>query len=200
MCGAWLGAAVCELWPVQVHAMPHQCVLAIIADLIGSLPGLASELVQGGVLRELMRLVRHPVLGHPDGDDITVEEHSGAYAAEVLSGHDTAKETCDAILAQNHTVFMTQMVDVLRVSARQLPQVRPRLLIAPGVAASAWSMRVPAMASEPLSCQVRTPSPLPHVCASAVELFSNCSLVIFKGLHRVAGCSRQPQAAMWVRR
>ena len=131
----------------------------------------------------------------------------------MLSGHDTAKETCEAILAQDHTVSMTQMVDVLRVFARQLPQVRPRLasaavqpargvhtLIAPGVAASAWSMRVPAMASEPLPCRVRIPSPLLQVSASAMELFSNCSLVIFKGLHKVAGCSRQIQPAMWVRR
>lgn len=210
MCGAWLGAAVCELWPMQMDVLPHQRVLAVIADLIGSLPGLASDLVQGGVLRELIRLVRHPVFGCRDGDDNMAEEHSDDSAAEQFSGDNMAKETCDAILAQDHTVFMKQMVDVLRVFARQLPQVRPQPASAAvqpcmrctypdstRVAVSAWSMRVPAMASEPLSCQVRI---LPQACAWAVELFSICSLVIFRGLHKVAGCSRQHHPAPWVRR
>ena len=166
---------------MQMDVLPHQRVLAVIADLIGSLPGLASELVQGGVLRELIRLVRHPVFGCCDGDDNMAEEHSDSNAAEELSGDNIAKENCDVILAQFHTDFMKQMVNVLRVFARQLPQVRPQFASAavqPGmrctypdstrVAASAWSIQAPAMASEPLLCQFRIPSPSTCIGRGAV--------------------------------
>ena len=157
---------------MQMDVLPHQRVLAVIADLIGRVPGLAPDLVQGGVLRELIRLVRHPVFGCGNGDDNMAEEHSDSNAAEELSSDNLAKENCDVILAQFHTDFMKQMVDVLRAFARQLPQVRPRLpsaAVQPGtrctspdstrVAASAWSTQVPAMASEPFSCQGLDPFP-----------------------------------------
>ena len=117
MCGARLGAAYCELWPTKVFKLQLR-VLAAVADLIGSLPGLAPELVRGGVLRQLLRLVRHPNFEYRDDacDD------------------NVAKESCDAIMAKVHTTYMMQMVmqmvDVLRACAKRLPQVRPRLALA----------------------------------------------------------------------
>lgn len=72
---------------------------------MGSLPGLAPELVRGGVLRELLRLVRHPVLEYCDNG-------------------------CSDDMAEDPTIYMIQMVDVLRACAKRLPQVLPRLALA----------------------------------------------------------------------
>ena len=80
-------------------------VLAAVAGLIGNLPGLAAELVRGGVLRELLRLLRHLVFRH---------QNNG----------------CNDNMAKDHIIYMMQMVDVLRACAKQLPQVRPRLALA----------------------------------------------------------------------
>jgi len=87
-------------------------VLAAVAGLIDNLTGLASELVRGGVLQELLRLVRHPVSEDRNDacDDNMAEENCGAFAAE------------------DHTI--TMLVDVLCAFAKLLPQVRPRLALA----------------------------------------------------------------------
>ena len=113
MCGAWLGAAFGELWPVQVFMLQLR-VVATVADLIGSLPGLAPELVRGGVLRELLRVVRHPASEHRSD----------------ASDEDMAEENCDAITAEDHIINMMLMVNVLRACAKQLPQVLPWLALA----------------------------------------------------------------------
>ncbi len=93
-------------------------VLGAVAVLIGNLPGLAPELVRGGMLQELLRLVRHPVS----------ECRSDA------CDDNMAEENCDAIMAEDHTTYRMQMVmemvGVLRACAKQLPQVRPRLALA----------------------------------------------------------------------
>ncbi len=84
-------------------------VLAAVAGLIDNLTGLASELVRGGVLQELLCLVRHPV-------------------SEYRNDACMAEENCDAIAAEDHTI--TMLVDVLCAFAKLLPQVRPRLALA----------------------------------------------------------------------
>ena len=75
-------------------------VMAAVADLIGSLPGLAAELVRAGVLRELLRLLRHPVVEHRNNG-------------------------CNDSMAKAHIIYEMEMVDVLRECAKQLPQVLP---------------------------------------------------------------------------
>ena len=85
--------------------MLHLRVLAVVADLIGSLPGLAPELVRGGVLRELLCLVRHPLLEYRNNG-------------------------CNDKILEDHTIYMMQMVNVLRACTKQLPQVLPRLALA----------------------------------------------------------------------
>ena len=115
MGGAWLGAAFCELRPVQLFMMQLRALSAVVV-LFGNLRGLASELVRGGVLQELLRLVRHPLS----------ERRSDA------CDDNMAEENCDAIVAGYHTTDMVElamlMFDVLR--GTQLPQVRPRLALA----------------------------------------------------------------------
>ena len=57
------------------------------------------------MLQELLSLVQNPVFGSRDAN--------------------MADENCYNPMAEEYTVYMTQMVDVLRACAKQLPQVRP---------------------------------------------------------------------------
>lgn len=111
----WLGTAFCELRPVRVIRMQLHALYAVVV-LFGNLPGLASELVRGGVLQELLRLVRHPL----------------SECRNDACDDNMAEENCDAIVAGYHTTDMVElamlMFDVLR--GTQLPQVRPRLALA----------------------------------------------------------------------
>ena len=105
------GAASYEHWPVVFEAEGR--ILCVVADLFGRLPGLAPELVRGGVLRALLGLVRHPVFGSRDAD-----------MAEEYDDDNVAKEYCNQPMQDEYAEDMTTMVDVLRVCAKHLPQVR----------------------------------------------------------------------------
>ena len=95
---------------MQLHA------LSVVRVLFGNLPGLASELVRGGVLQELLCLVRHPL----------------SECRNDACDDNMAEENCDSITAENHTTDMVELAMLMFAVLRemQLPQVRPRLALA----------------------------------------------------------------------
>ncbi len=93
---------------------PQLRILAVVAHLTGSLPGLAPELVRGGVLRELLSLVQHPVFASRDADK-----------AEESSDDNMVEQFCDAPISAEYTARVMQMVVVMRACAKQLPEVQP---------------------------------------------------------------------------